>query len=154
MIACTLLAIALVAQPAATARRTDFSGTWQLDLARSDFGGGGGPDRRTDTITQTASTLTVKRAITLPDGERSLVTEIDLNGRETVQKVPTGDLKVKARWDGATLVVVGHGSAPGGGDTTITDVWQLSADRRTLTMRRKIESPDAAFDQVLVFTRA
>ena len=149
-----ILAIAVavaVAVPALTfgQAKTDFSGTWSFDEAKSDpaggpGGGGGGGGRPgggrggTPTklvIKQTAGEVTIEQ--TLPNGAQTVVYKLD--GSESVNKLAMGESKAKASWDGANLVVTGKQaiSTPQGEfEIGVKDIYTLASGVLTITATR------------------
>lgn len=143
-----LVALALALPAAAWAQgKTDFSATWTFDPAQSDppaggrrAGGGGdaggvpggGIDAALSTlyIKQTATELTI-------EGEATY----KLDGSESVNRLPNGEVKTKASWDGAKLVLTSTQSVStptGRSDIEMKDVWSLDAgllkiERTTIT---------------------
>ena len=104
------LAFAIATQTLAQAK-PDFSGTWTLDLDKSETGGppAGGPggDRpgrgqgfppdAKFVVKQTASELSIDQQV----GGNSTVTTFKLDGSESVNTgMRGGQVKSKARWDG------------------------------------------------------
>ena len=147
------IAVALaVAVPALTfgQAKTDFSGTWSFDEAKSDpaggpGGGGGGGGRPgggagggTPTklvIKQTAGEVTIEQ--TVPNGAQTVVYKLD--GSESVNKVAMGESKAKASWDGANLVIAGKRSIStpqGDFEIDVKDVYSLASGVLTITATR------------------
>jgi hypothetical protein len=145
------IAVALaVVVPALTfgQAKTDFSGTWSFDEAKSDPaggpGGGGGGGRPgggrggTPTklvIKQTAGEVTIEQ--TLPNGAQTVVYKLD--GSESVNKLAMGESKAKASWDGANLVIAGKQSIStpqGDFEIDMKDVYTLANGVLTITATR------------------
>ena len=130
------LAVGLAAQG-----KTDFAGAWKRDAAKSDApqmgrggpGGGGMMGDVTMTVTQTASELAIDRKM----GEMSQKSVYKLDGSESVNPgMRGGDVKSKAKWDGANLVIESTQTmSTQMGDMTINtkDAWQIGTDG-TLTV--------------------
>ena len=156
--ACIVLAI--VAELSAQA--PDFSGTWQLDEARSK-------------VIATAGIVGLIPAgapkmlhITQP-ANGTVVIESQVNeahvriykpGRETSTPAGQGGaVTMSSKWDGQSLVANGALKAPNGDTTTIREVLRLGADSKTLTMEvtTKAASSEAAVSQAqmstLVYTK-
>ena len=125
-----VLAVSVMAQG-----KTDFSGTWKRDAARSDApqmgrgGAGGAPAGDvTVTIAQTAADITIERKM----GENVQKSVYKLDGSESINASPRGgDIKSKATWDGANLVIESTQTMNmGGNEMTMTskEVWSLGAD--------------------------
>ena len=145
------IAVALaVALPALTfgQAKTDFSGTWSFDEAKSDpaggpGGGGGGGGRGGGrmgppsklVIKQTAGEVTIEQ--TLATGAQTVVYKLD--GSENVNKLAMGESKAKASWDGATLVIAGTQSIStpqGDFELGMKDVYSLANGVLTITSTR------------------
>ena len=107
--------------------KTDFSGTWVLDAAKSDAPGGrGGRGAQGPvTIKQTAAEITIGAASYKLDGSES-VNQMQGRGGTT-------EAKSKAHWDGAKLVIETMREM-GGNAVTITDTRSLSADGTEMTV--------------------
>ena len=144
-----ILAIAVavaVAVPALTfgQAKTDFSGTWSFDEAKSDPAGGGGGGRPGGgrggaptklVIKQTAGEVTIEQ--TLPNGAQTVVYKLD--GSESVNKLAMGESKAKASWDGANLVIAGKQSIStpqGDFDIDMKDIYTLADGVLTITATR------------------
>ena len=113
------LVVSLAAPSAALAQaKTDFSGTWTFDEAKSDpaparagGGGGGGGGRGGGrmggapptalTIKQSASELTMDR--TTAQGAQTVIYKLD--GSESKNTIGMGPATSKAVWDGPRLVI-------------------------------------------------
>jgi hypothetical protein len=142
-----LLALAaLLPISTAGAQTPDFSGTWKINLIKSDAAPAGRGGQQMDmsnvtlTITQTAEALTIVQAGMGP--ERT--TTYYLDGRESTNAAMRGEMKSTSRWDGATLVTDGSATmdTPNGTRTiTTTEVRSLSDDGKTLTVTTTSESP-------------
>jgi len=137
---------ALLPISAAGAQTPDFSGTWKINLIKSDAAPAGRGGQQMDmsnvmlTITQTAEQLTIVQAGMGP--ERT--TTYYLDGRESTNAAMRGEMKSTSRWDGATLVTDGSATmdTPNGTRTiTTTEVRSLSDDGKTLTVTTTSESP-------------
>jgi len=150
-----VLACAVILPFAARAQgKTDFSGTWTLDAARSDApmgrgGRGGGAPAGPVTITQTAGELTQKR------GEQSLTYKLDgsesknqTQGRGGMQEVVS-----KAHWDGAKLIIETSRDM-GGMSITTRETRSLSADGKEMTIENAISTPQGDLNTKQVFTKS
>ena len=125
-----LLAFAAAVVLPFTARaqmKTDFSGTWTLDAAKSDAPGGRGGrgPQGPITIKQTASEIAIGQATYKLDGTESVN---QLQGRGGMVEA-----KSKAHWDGAKLVIETTRDI-GGNTVTSTETRSLSADGKEMTV--------------------
>ena len=154
---CLVLSVILAAgatqRPAAQTAKPDFSGRWVLDAAKSDFGGAQAPTERVDDIKQTARRIDVVRTVTTPGGARKVELQFDLTGAPTKQTTPNGEFTATVAWKGRQLVTTAKGKTPDGSDLTITDTWELSADRKQLTVNRTVANAGGGNSLRFVFAR-
>ncbi len=102
-----LLAFVLAIPAMAIAQTPNFSGKWAQDMEKSDpapqgMGGRGPAGPQAYTITQSAAELAIERET--PNGVVKSVYKLD--GSESVNPGGRGgEVKSKAKWDGAKLVI-------------------------------------------------
>ena len=157
-----VMAAVLIARAAAAASagaqnaRPDFSGTWTLDLSRSNPGPLPPPEsldavieHKDPTIT---STLTQKGA----DGVVTSRTTITTDGEENRNILSTADgdavLLSRSRWSGRTLIIATSTTLQGT-PIGVTESWTLSADGKEMVVSRAFSSDQGAFQQKFVFMR-
>lgn len=123
--------------------KPDFSGTWTLDMVKSDVGQARSSVPATSTqkvtlvIKQTPSVFSTTRKV----GEHSETATEKLDGSESVNKSPSGhDIKSTNRWVGSTLVTTGT-MLTDAGNTESTFVRSLSADGKVMTIDTTIKTP-------------
>ncbi len=160
---------------AAFAQKSNFAGTWTLDMAKSTM------DERmrsriqsiTMTVAQTDTELKVTTATKQQappadaparpagSGRGETTTTYDLSGRETTVDVegPNGKrpqaLKATAAGGKLSLSRSMTFNTPNGDMTQTTkDTWELSADGRTLTVNREQSSPRGSNTSTLVFSKS
>ncbi len=148
--------------------KTDFSGTWTFDEAKSDpaparAGGGGGGGGRGGgrrggapatamTIKQTATELSMDR--TMAQGPQTVVLKLD--GTDSTNTIGMGPATSKAVWDGPRLVVTttqtmqGRG---GGGEVTITSKEIYSVAGNVLTIETTRTTPAGDQTRKLIYTK-
>jgi len=121
--------------------KPDFSGTWTLDMAKSDMGQGrpGAPAAKvTLEIKQTPAILAITRKV----GERSETATEKLDGSDSINKSPSGqDIKSTNRWEGSTLVTKSVMST-GQGIVESTFLRSLSADGKVMTIDTTMKTPN------------
>lgn len=169
-----LMSVAALAQ-----KKTDFSGTWVLDAAKSQLGERSRIESMTLTVVQTDKNLKVttetKRQAPpadAPQGGRGGgmgrgrfgggdgTVDYSLDGKETTVDIegPNGKLpvKYKASMDGgkANLSSSRSFSSPMG-EVSITtrETWSLSEDGKTLTVVRETTSPRGTNAATMVFAK-
>jgi len=151
-VATLALVLAMPAMAVAQAK-TDFSGTWNVDSARSDPAPQGGGGRGATTklvITQTAVDMTV--IVTTGRGEAK--TTYKLDGTEMKETVAMGESRAKVSWDGARLVVnrVQTATTPQGAfEITSKETYSVSGGILTLVTTRN--SPMGNTSRKTVFTK-
>jgi hypothetical protein len=155
-----VLPTALMAQA-----KTDFSGTWTFDEAKSDpaparAGGGGGGGRgggrmggapaTAMTIKQTPAELSMDR--TTAQGAQTVVYKLD--GTDSQNTIGMGPATSKAVWDGARLVVTTSQTVQGrGGEITINskDIYTVQGD--VLTIETTRTTPAGEQTRKLIYTK-
>ena len=145
-----LLALPLISVVAQ--QKTDFSGTWKLNVEKSDFGILGGPTSRTDVITHKDPSIT--NHITA-DGEQGKV-DYTLNyatdGKEVTNTIGERVLKSTAKWEGNNLIVNSKLKI-NEGDVDVVATWVLAADGKTLTISVHFTSAMGDADQKFTFEK-
>src|ERR1035441_8219318 len=108
------------AEPAGQAK-PNFSGTWKLNLQKSDLGQMA-PTSETDTIAQTADEFKIEVASESQRGKRDTTSTAKLDGTDTANPAaansPFQILSTKATWLGSSLVITDRKSV----------VWGKSAE--------------------------
>jgi hypothetical protein len=145
--------------------RPDFSGTWELDRSKSEFGLF--EDRP---LAKSDATLVV----THREPELKFVRTLRLNGREETREFTyytdgrgesnpgsfgSGVLNSKTRWDGERVTAHAKTTWPardGRPEVVLetTQTWQLSSGGRALTHRTRIVNGESAEEVKLVYRRA
>jgi hypothetical protein len=139
-------------------KRPDFSGTWKLNVAKSDYGDLQGPESRTDVIEQhdgriregvTAEGRHRRQQYTLSFATAGSETALPPDTRMGVVTI----LTVSARWQENALAVTQHLKFQGAALIAI-HTYLLSDDGNTLTMRLSLNGGSRAdatfiFDHVL-----
>lgn len=138
---------AAVSATDATAQAPDFSGTWKINLIKSDQmpqrPGGQQMDMSNLmlTVTQTAEALTIVQSGMGPERTSTYF----LDGRESTNPGMRGsDMKTTSKWDGAMLVTEGKATMEGQqGPMTMTlhEERVLSDDGKTMTVSTTTDTP-------------
>jgi len=150
--------LAIVVTPALAQDKPNFSGTWVLDVAKSDFGPSPAPESMTLAIVHKdpsiKATSTQKSAeMGEVKNERSITTD----GKDNVNKLNMGqmgeqNITSKTTWAGKTLVT-SYSLDMQGTALAVKDTWDMSADGKTLTSTRVIGTPDGDFTLKMVFNK-
>ena len=129
----------------------NFSGTWQLDVDRSDFGAKNPPAKAQMqqvvlTLKQTTSKLSIERST----GE---VATYNLDGSESINSLPSGgQARTTLNWSGDTLVGTTISNI-GGNEVKMADVRSLSGDGKEMVVKLSIQMPSGERKQTLVYTK-
>ena len=149
----SLVCFAAVAFAASLAAKPNFSGTWTLNVSKSDFGMLPGPTSRTDVIEHNDPVLkdTVKQET--QQGPQNVTLNYTTDGKEATNEQGPMTVKSNLSWDGDNLVVDSKTSLQGN-DVTIKQVWTLSADGKTLTINAHLAAAALGeTDQKFVFEK-
>ncbi|MBV9923934.1 MAG: hypothetical protein JOZ96_02765 [Acidobacteria bacterium] len=163
----SLLVLCLLASAAAgddkKKSHPDFSGTWQLDRAKSDFGGWSDkPLAKADStlvVEHKDPELKIKRTLSL-DGQQEVkefTYYTDERGETNQATIGAGEVKSKTKWDGDKAVSQSHITRKGQGGTyelDVTQKWQVSSDGKTLTHTTTIGNQMGTQQVKLVYRRA
>lgn len=164
------LGVIMVLPSVASAQaKTDLSGTWTFDEAKSDpaparagGGGGGGGGRgggrmggapaTAMTIKQTASDLSIDR--TTAQGNQTAVYKLD--GTESTNTIGMGPAASKASWDGAKLVIATTQTIQGrgGNEVTVESKELYTRDGNTLTIETTRTTPFGTQNRKLIYTKS
>ena len=134
----------------------NFTGTWTLDAAKSDFGPMPPPESVVMVIDHKEPTVKVTTTQKSQMGESSNDSTYTTDGKENVNKMrgPAGDQDVKSttKWNGKTLATSRTIDAQGM-SIGIDDSWELSPDGKALTVSRQLKTPQGDFSTKLVLTK-
>jgi len=151
----TLLLLSALALPAVLVAQAppNLSGTWQLQVDKSDFGMMPGPTSRTDVVDHKEPSLRIKRSLEGPQGPTTTDLVYAVDGKEWKNETPDGNELVSTlKWDGAVLVVTTTITVPQG-EAVITDRFSLSTDGKMLTQDRVIAIQGQEITQKMVLAR-
>lgn len=132
--------------------KANFSGTWKLNVAKSDFGPMAAPQSRTDVIEQTDGSIKDTVTAVNQQGNVNYTLVIKTDGTESAVKLGQRDAKISAVWNGPMLVVSTKLDYDGN-DVQIKSQWTLSDDGNTWTQAAHITSPMGEIDQKQVFEK-
>jgi hypothetical protein len=125
--------------------KPDFSGTWTLDMAKSDpaRGGGGGGGRAAGPveIKQTAAEITIGPAT------------YKLDGSESINEGRGGQAKSKASWDGSSLVIETTRDIQGMSITT-HEVRKLDNGGKEMQVESTTQTPNGEQKRKTVYTKS
>jgi|SRR5580658_1249515 hypothetical protein len=131
--------------------KPNLNGVWKMDPARSDFSTGPVSERRLDKISLDGVNLkdTITQKLRHSD-ETTYDMIYTLDGKECTNHVNGRAVKATVHWDGDDLVIDSTVFAIR--NAQIEDRWSLSADGKTITLRRHMTGAVTA-EQTVVFDR-
>ena len=163
VLAVTVVAVAtmVLAGTSFAQAKPDFSGTWKLNVDKSDFGPVPGPTAQTDVIEQSGNTLKINVTAEGEQGKMQYTEVLTTDGKEVAipadspgaHPAPEVTLQsISAAWDGATLNV-SQKLTYGGDPVTGVSHYTLSADGKVLTIASDYQSPEGGASRTFVFEK-
>jgi hypothetical protein len=134
------------------AAKPNFSGEWNMNPEKSDYGSVPKPSRMIRKIEHREPDLHMTTTQSGPRGERTTELSLIINGVEQTSRVGGAEVKSVPRWDGGTLRIDSTRSIQGGEFVT-REKWTLSRDGKTLTIDTHIVAPAGESDITIVFDR-
>lgn len=133
-------------------QKPDFSGTWKLNVAKSDFGVLGGPTSRTDVITHKDPSLSNSVTAEGPQEKQEFSVKYTTDGKEAVNHMGSREIKSVVKWADSSLVINSK-FVYNDADVTADSTWTLSPDGKTLTITAHFTSTLGEADQKFVFEK-
>ncbi len=127
----------------------DFSGSWMLNVAKSQYGQFPAPDVMMRTVKMAGTQLTMSTYQKGAQGEVASELKYTTDGKPSVNGASTGI----ARMEGDALVIESSREVQGA-KLTQRDTWTLSPDKKTLTVQSHVKLPNGEFDVKQVFEKA
>src|SRR3984893_9703011 len=128
-IASSLAVLAFTASLAAQSK-PDFSGTWKLNVAKSDFGVLPPSNGRTDTIDHQDTNLKDTVSDDAAQGQQNYILAMTTSSKEAVNQPRGLEMKSIATWEAKNLLVNTKLQFQGS-DVTMKTSWALSDDGKT-----------------------
>lgn len=132
--------------------KPNFSGTWKLNAAKSDFGPMPAPEKLQRTIVHADPSLKITTTQTGPQGEVTSDLMYKTDGTESVNKVRNSEVKAVAKWEGDSLTVSSKREVQGM-EITQNENWTLSADGQVIKIVNKINTPQGDFEITIVLDK-
>jgi hypothetical protein len=132
-----------------------FSGVWEMNVEKSDFGSAAAqaPTKATMTITGAPASVKVAQTITMGGADMSTTSEYTLDGVPVTQSSPDGlPTTTAARLENGAIVLDSH-MLRQGVDISRASRWTLSPDARVLTVVQKLHTPADSVTLNVVFDR-
>jgi hypothetical protein len=136
--------------------KPNFSGTWNIDLAKSDFGPAPPPDSLVAVIDHKEPNIKIATTQKGPMGEVSNERTLTTDGKENINKMRTpvgdSDMKSTSKWDGKKLITASTMEMQGS-TLALNDSWELSEDAKVLTIVREIKTSEGNFATRTVYNK-
>jgi hypothetical protein len=146
----------LLAASAFAQAKPDFSGTWNLDLTKSDFGPTPPPDSMVLVVEHKEPALKIMSTQTSQGASISNTRNITTDGKPNANKLQTGDgaqdVTSTSKWNGNKLSTA-YTLEMQGMKLGVNDSWSLSADGKVLTVMRAISTEQGDLALTTVFNK-
>ncbi|MGO4884575.1 MAG: hypothetical protein ACLP59_27710 [Bryobacteraceae bacterium] len=147
----TMLALLALGLAGAQAK-SDFTGTWKVNLAKSDFGAAPAPDSVVETIVHQEPAIKVKYVQVGGTGDVTSDMVYSTDGKESVNHMGDNEFKTTLKWEGEDLVGETKGSFDGN-DFIAKDRWSLADGGKTMIVVRQVSADGADFEMKMVFEK-
>ncbi len=151
--ALVLLTSLLAAGCIAAADKPDLSGTWTIDLEKSDFGMMPPPTKLERKIAHKDPDFNVTTLQANARGERTSEAKMTTDGKECEIQIMGRPAKAKAVWEGKSIIVTTKAEFQGN-ELTQVEKWTLSEDGKTLQAESTLNSPMGENKSKLIFKKA
>jgi hypothetical protein len=133
--------------------KANLTGTWKLNVAKSDFGQIPPPDSRTEKIEDNEPAIKISSTWAGgPMGDGSMTYDLLTNGKETTATMFGSDAKSVARWDDNALVVNTMLKIQDS-DVALKSTYQVSADGMTMNIASHVSGPMGEMDMKMVYEK-
>jgi hypothetical protein len=154
-LAASAILLALTLSPSAQGA-PNFTGTWALDAAKSDFGPMPPPESVVMVVDHKEPSLKVTITQKTQMGEATNSSTYTTDGKDNVNKMrsPAGEQDVKSttKWNGKMLATSRTIEAQGM-SIGIDETWDLSADGKVLTIDRTLKTPQGDFSTKMAMNK-
>lgn len=133
--------------------KPNLTGTWKLDVAKSEFGAMPGPSSMTRVITHNDPAMNVKTTQSGQRGEFTTELKYTTDGKESVNTTRMGEVKSLVSWEGDTLVVKYKLNTPNAGELNFEERWDVDAGGKSMTVKTKVTGTGEPMNRKMVFTK-
>ena len=148
-----LVALLLTAMPGLAQKTPNFSGTWNLDLDKSELGPMPRPDSAHYVIRHVGPNLTLDYTQDNKKTHADIITDGD---ERVTDSNPESEIWTRVFWAGPVLVFESRQKARPAHESEglkWTSRWSLSDDGKTLAIQKHFTTRDGEFDQKLLFNK-
>jgi hypothetical protein len=132
------------------AEHPNFSGEWKMNAAKSDFGQLPPPTSFVRKIVQAEPSITIVEEQIAGGANSTTTRKLTTDGKASPQELNGITAACAATWEGGELVAT---TAMDSAGLKFTDKMSLSADRKLLTSKVHIATPQGEVDITMVFER-
>lgn len=144
--------LALACLAGAADEKPNFSGEWEINAAKSDFGPFPAPSKFIRKIDHQEPNLHSVTNQASERGEFTTELKYTTDGKECTNTIRGQEVKGTAKWDGKALVIESQREM-GGGVLKFTEKWNLSEDAKTLTIDSHIAGTQGEVDLKVVLDK-
>ena len=119
----------------------NFTGTWNVNIEKSNFGPSATPQSMVYKIDHREPSLKLTSTRVDQGAEDTVSLSLTTDGKESSNIVRGDAVKSKVKWDGSALLIDSVTKVEGN-NFALKDKWTLSGDGKTLTWVRRFVSPD------------
>jgi len=148
---CVAALLVISALSISAQQKPDFTGTWKLNVAKSDFGPIPGPDSRTDVITHKEPAFSDAVTADGAQGKQQYTIKYTTDGKEVTNQIGPREVKSVVKWVGNTMVVTSKFDLDGS-EVNAQAVWSM-ADSKTINIAVHYASAMGEADQKLVLEK-
>jgi hypothetical protein len=150
------LLIGFVSSPAWPQAKPDYSGKWNLDATKSDFGAMPAPTSIVHDIEHKEPNVKITTTQKSEGGDTTNTRTFSTDGKDSTNKITMMGteypVKTSAKWDGQSLLVSSSFDAQGA-TVQLNDTWTLSPDGKVLTIARVAKTPQGDFTTKSVYNK-
>ncbi len=132
--------------------KSNYTGDWKLNTAKSSFGQMPAPSSMTSKIVHEEPKLETTSKSSSDQGDFEFHAIYTTDGKECTNEIMGTPVKSTVKWDGDVLVISSNMTF-GDNDMTMLDRWSLSEDGKTLTITRALKSSMGEMEQKLVMEK-
>jgi hypothetical protein len=147
-----IAALTLAAAAAPAAAKPDFTGSWAMNAANSDFGPMPAPSVFTRVVKHQEPTLEVSTTQAGPQGTVTTHLTYTTDGSESINHINGTEVRSVCRWDGDTLVI-SYDRHIGSSVISVEERWSLSEDGNVTTIHSNVKGSMGEFQMRLVLDR-
>jgi|HubBroStandDraft_6_1064221.scaffolds.fasta_scaffold184622_1 hypothetical protein len=143
----------VVSAPASSGAKPNFTGTWKLDISKSDFGVLPPDNSRTCVIDHNDPVIKIAVSEDGAQGKQDFTLNYTTDGKEATNNAGGLEFKSILSWESGSLVENSKLKYQDQ-DVTIKQIWLLSDDGKTLTQNAHYTSPMGEMDTKFVYAKA